>query len=46
MFLPLFTNLRDAKLPVSLREYLDFLAAVKTGMVLYDIEGLDRKSVV
>jgi len=39
MFLPLFTNLRDAKLPVSLREYLDFLAAVKTGMVLYDIEG-------
>jgi uncharacterized protein len=39
MFLPLFTNLRDAKLPVSLREYLDFLAAVKTGLVLYDIEG-------
>jgi uncharacterized protein len=40
MFLPLFTNMRDAKLPVSLREYLDFLAVVKTGMVLYDIEGL------
>ncbi len=39
MFLPLFTNMRDAKLPVSLREYLDFLAVVKTGMVLYDIEG-------
>jgi len=39
MFLPLFTNLRDAKLPVTLREYLDFLAVVKTGMVLYDIEG-------
>ncbi|NOX39648.1 MAG: VWA domain-containing protein [Alphaproteobacteria bacterium] len=39
MFLPLFTNLRDAKLPVSLREYLDFLAAVKTGIILYDVEG-------
>jgi len=49
MFLPLFTNLRDAKLPVSLREYLDFLAAVKTGIVLYDIEGfyyLARASLV
>lgn len=49
MFLPLFTNLRDAKLPVSLREYLDFLAAVKTGMVLYDVEGfyyLARASLV
>ncbi len=39
MFLPLFTNLRQAKLPVSLREYLDFLSALKTGLVLYDIEG-------
>ncbi len=49
MFLPLFTNLRAAKLPVSLREYLDFLAAVKTGLVLYDIEGfyyLARASLV
>jgi len=49
MFLPLFTNLRAAKLPVSLREYLDFLAAVKTGIVLYDIEGfyyLARASLV
>lgn len=49
MFLPLFTNLRDAKMPVSLREYLDFLAAVKTGMVLYDVEGfyyLARASLV
>jgi len=39
VFLPLFTNLRDAKLPVSLREYIDFLAAVKTGVTLYDVEG-------
>jgi len=49
MFLPLFTNLRDAKLPVSLREYLDFLGAVKTGIVLYDVEGfyyLARASLV
>lgn len=49
MFLPLFTNLRQAKLPVSLREYLDFLSAVKTGMVLYDVEGfyyLARASLV
>jgi len=49
MFLPLFSNLRKAKLPVSLREYLDFLGAVKTGIVLYDIEGfyyLARASLV
>ncbi len=49
MFLPLFSNLRKARLPVSLREYLDFLGAVKTGIVLYDIEGfyyLARASLV
>ena len=49
MFLPLFSNLRKAKLPVSLREYLDFLGAVKTGIVLYDVEGfyyLARASLV
>ncbi len=39
MFLPLFDNMRAAKLPVSLREYLDFLAAVKTGLTIYDVEG-------
>jgi len=39
MFLPLFTNLRAAKLPVSLREYLDFLAAVKTGLTQFDVDG-------
>ena len=49
MFLPLFTNLRQAKMPVTLREYLDFLTAVRSGMVLYDIEGfyyLARASLV
>ena len=49
MFLPLFSNLRAAKLPVSLREYLDFLGAVKTGLVQYDVEGfyyLARASLV
>ncbi|MCA8867549.1 MAG: VWA domain-containing protein [Rhodobacteraceae bacterium] len=49
MFLPLFNNLRDARMPVTLREYIDFLAAVKTGMVLYDVEGfyyLARASLV
>ena len=39
MFIPFFENLRSAKIPVSLREYLSFLKATKTGMVLYDIEG-------
>ncbi len=39
MFLALFTNLRDAGVPVSLREYLDFLAAVKSGLVIYDVEA-------
>jgi len=49
MFLPLFTNMRKAKLPVTLREYLDFLSAVKTGITLYDIDGfyyLARASLV
>ena len=39
MFIPFFENLRSAKIPVSLREYLSFLEATKTGLVLYDIEG-------
>ena len=49
MFIPFFENLRAAKIPVSLREYLSFLEATKTGMVLYDIEGfyfLARTSMV
>ena len=39
MFLPFFENLRERKIPVSLREYLTFLEAVKAGIVTYDIEA-------
>lgn len=38
MFQPLFENLRTAGVPVSLREYLSFLAALKTGIATYDSE--------
>ncbi len=38
MFLPLFDNLKDAKLPVSLREYLTLLEAMKMGQAAYDID--------
>ncbi len=49
MFLPFYANLKAAKLPVSLREYLGFLEAVQTGLVQYDLEGfyyLARTSMV
>jgi len=39
MFLVFFEALRTAKVPVSLREYLSFLEAVKTGLVTYNVEG-------
>ena len=39
MFLPFFENLRKTGLPVSLREYLTFLEAMRAGLVLYDIDG-------
>ena len=39
MFLPFFDNLRNAGIPVSLREYLTFLKAMSAGLVTYDIEG-------
>ena len=39
MFVRFFESLRSAKIPVSLREYLTFLEALKTGLVLYDVEG-------
>ena len=39
MLLSLFSNLRDAKLPVSLREYLTLLEAMKAGLTTYDIDG-------
>jgi len=39
MFLPFFDNLRRAKVPVSLREFLSFLEAMKAGLATYDIEA-------
>ena len=39
MFLPFFENLRNAGIPVSLREYLTFLEAMGAGLVTYDVEG-------
>lgn len=39
MFVPFFETLREHGVPVSLREYLGFLAGLKTGLVTYDVEG-------
>ncbi len=39
MFLPFFNQLRQHRVPVSLREYLGFLEGVSAGLVTYDIEG-------
>ncbi|MEO1239767.1 MAG: VWA domain-containing protein [Pseudomonadota bacterium] len=39
MFLPFFHTLRRHRVPVSLREFLDFLAVLKTGVATYDIDG-------
>ncbi len=39
MFLRFFETLRETGVPVSLREYLAFLEALKAGLVDYDIEG-------
>lgn len=39
MFLPFFETLRNAGLPVSLREFLSFLEAMRAGLVTYDAEG-------
>jgi len=38
MFLPLFDNLKDAKVPVSLREYLTLLEAMQLGLAIYDVD--------
>ena len=49
MFLRFFENLRRAKVPVSMREFLSFLEGMKRGLVTYDIEGfyyLARTSMV
>ncbi|SFK57004.1 vWA domain-containing protein [Shimia haliotis] len=39
MFLRFFENLRSARVPVSLREYLGFLEALKAGLATYDIDA-------
>ncbi|WP_171231472.1 VWA domain-containing protein [Ruegeria sp. HKCCA4812] len=39
MFLPFFENLREAGIPVSLREYLTFLEGMKKGLATYDVEA-------
>lgn len=39
MFIRFFEMLRAVGIPVSLREYLAFLEALKSGVVMYDVEG-------
>ncbi len=39
MFLRFFENLRAAEIPVSLREFLSFLEALKAQTIIYDVEG-------
>ena len=39
MFLPFFLELKAAKIPVSLREYLSLLEGMEAGLVEYDVEG-------
>ena len=38
MFLKLFFELRDAEVPVTLREYLDLINAVQAGVADYQVE--------
>ena len=38
MFLPFFNNLRDHRVPVSLREFLTFLEGMQLGLATYDID--------
>jgi uncharacterized protein with von Willebrand factor type A (vWA) domain len=39
MFIPFFLELKAARIPVSLREYLSLLEALEAGLVDYDVEG-------
>ncbi|MCB1419481.1 MAG: VWA domain-containing protein, partial [Notoacmeibacter sp.] len=39
MFIPFFLELKAAKVPVSLREYLSLLEGMEAGLVDYDVEG-------
>ena len=49
MFIPFFLSLKEAKVPVSLREYLTLLEAMDEGLVTFDVEGfyyLSRSALV
>ncbi len=49
MFLPFFLQLKEAKIPVTLREYLTMLEALEQGLVTYDVEAfyyLSRSALV
>jgi len=39
MFLPFFDNLRQARVPVTLREFLAFLEGMQAGLATYDIDA-------
>jgi uncharacterized protein with von Willebrand factor type A (vWA) domain len=39
MFLPFFENLRSAKVPVTLREFLAFLEGMQAGLATYDVDA-------
>ena len=39
MFLPFFTQLRAHRVPVTLREFLNFLEGMASNLVIYDFEG-------
>ena len=39
MYAPFFESLRAAGVPVSLREYLGFLEALRAGVITYDVDG-------
>ena len=49
MFIPFFLELKAAKVPVSLREYLTLMEGMKAGLTDFDVEGfyyLSRASLV
>ena len=39
MFIPFFLSLKQAKIPVTLREYLTLLEGMERGFAMYDVEG-------
>ena len=39
MFIPFFLELKAARVPVSLREYLTLLEGMDAGLVQFDVEG-------